>query len=372
MVLGFLALLISFAISSIAIYFSVTGFGALFAAAAIPAMLMFGSIEIGKLVAVAFLHWHWKEMGRKLKYLLTSMVLVAMVITSVGIYGFLAKGHLDQEIPANTALLKIERIDQRIFKEEENINRLETRLQQLDAAIKVYFDREYVTKGLKVRKQQQEERELIDTGVKESYNSIDILEEEKLGFKEQIGSVQAKLGPIKYITQILNVENKDMAVQIIIIMAMFTFDPFAIALLLAAIWKFKSASITKQARKKILLRHTSEENVLHNQRRRRAVHASRNTEENQEAKAESKIKTPNVKNSDKTAAMARETTSDSSSKPLEDQQKEIKKIIDELKENPESVTELIKTKSPEIIEEIQEHIEMAHNHIKLNRNGWLD
>ena len=252
MFLGVLALLTSFCISAIAIFFSVTGWAALFAAAAVPAMLMFGSIEIGKLVAAAFLHWHWKEMGLRLKYLITSMILVAMLITSVGIYGFLAKGHLDQEIPADSAVLKIERIDKRIFKEEEIVRRLEERLTQLDATIQVYIDREYVTRGLKARKEQKEERELIDIGIKDSYNIIDKLEEEKLVHNEKIGSIQAKLGPIKYVTQILNVENKDMAVQIVIIMSMFTFDPFAIALLLAAMWSFKHATIRKQAQKKLL------------------------------------------------------------------------------------------------------------------------
>lgn len=257
MFLGFLALITSFCISTIAIYFSVTGWGALFAAAAVPAMLMFGSIEIGKLVAAAFLHWHWKEMGMRLKYLITTMVVVAMFITSIGIYGFLAKGHLDQEIPADSAILKIERIDKRIFKEEEIIRRLEDRLNQLDATIQVYIDREYVTRGLKARKEQGEERELIDNGIRNSYNSIDKLEEDKLIHNEKIGSIEAKLGPIKYVTQILNVENKDMAVQIVIIMSMFTFDPFAIALLLAAMWSFKHATITKQAGQKILLRSRS-------------------------------------------------------------------------------------------------------------------
>ncbi len=252
MFLGFLALFTSFAISAIAIYFSVTGWGALFAAAAVPAMLMFGSIEIGKLVAAAFLHWHWKEMGIRLKYLITTMVVVAMFITSIGIYGFLAKGHLDQEIPADSAILKIERIDKRIFKEEEEIKRLETRINQLDATIQVYIDREYVTRGLKARKEQKEERELIDNGIRDSYNSIDKLEEEKLAHNEKIGSIEAKLGPIKYVTQILNVENKDMAVQIVIIMSMFTFDPFAIALLLAAMWSFKNATIRKQVTSNLL------------------------------------------------------------------------------------------------------------------------
>ena len=115
---------------------------------------------------------------------------------------------------------------------------------------------------MKARKEQKEERELIDNGIRDSYNIIDKLEEERLTHNEKIGSIQAKLGPIKYVTQILNVENKDMAVQIVIIMSMFTFDPFAIALLLAAMWSFKNATIRKQAEKKLFSRSNDQRNDL--------------------------------------------------------------------------------------------------------------
>ncbi len=289
MFLGFLALITSFCISAIAIYFSVTGWGALFAAAAVPAMLMFGSIEIGKLVAAAFLHWHWKDMGPRLKYLITSMVLVAMFITSIGIYGFLAKGHLDQEIPADSAVLKIERIEERIFKEDENIGRLSDRLEQLDEIIQVYIDREYVTRGLKARKEQKEERELIDNGIKDSYNVIDKLEEQRLTHNEKIGSIQAKLGPIKYITQILNVENKDAAVQIVIVMAMFTFDPFAIALLLAAMWGFKHATIGKQTKKRIFSEFMHQRNGLRDAHSVPKVHTIKEAEKTEDNEKEKNV-----------------------------------------------------------------------------------
>lgn len=300
MFLGFLALFTSLCISAIAIYFSVTGWGALFAAAAIPAMLMFGSIEIGKLVAAAFLHWHWKDMGLRLKYLISTMVLVAMLITSVGIYGFLAKGHLDQEIPADSAILKIERIEERIFKEEENIGRLTDRLDQLDEIIQVYIDREYVTRGLKARKEQKEERELIDNGVRDSYNIIDKLEEEKLVHNEKIGSIQAKLGPIKYVMQILDVENKDMAVQIVIIMSMFTFDPFAISLLLAAMWSFKNATIRKQTGKNVFSRSIYRRDDIYDKQSRapESIDTPKNEKEIKEIK-ETKIETPNPSKSGK-------------------------------------------------------------------------
>lgn len=293
MFLGFLALITSFCISAIAIFFSVTGWAALFAAAAVPAMLMFGSIEIGKLVAAAFLHWHWKDMGLRLKYLIASMILVAMLITSVGIYGFLAKGHLDQEIPVDSAILKIERIDKRIVTEEAVIKRLENRLNQLDATIQVYIDREYATRGLKARNTQKEERELIDIGITDSYNIIDKLEEDKLTHNEKIGSIQAKLGPIKYITQILNVENKDVAVQIVIIMSMFTFDPFAIALLLAAMWSFKHATIRNQTREKLFSGYQHGEDDIHTTKEsRRSEDENPTQEENSKSKTTKSDETP--------------------------------------------------------------------------------
>ena len=133
--LGWLALLVSFAISAIAIYFSVTGWVALFPTAVLGVTLMFGSIEIGKLIAAGFLHWHWGELPWSLKALLTPMVFVAMLITSVGVYGFLSKGHLDQSLPAGNATLQIELIDTRVEIEQNNIVRAKDRIETNNARL---------------------------------------------------------------------------------------------------------------------------------------------------------------------------------------------------------------------------------------------
>lgn len=243
MILGFLALLISFCISTIAIYFSVTGWMSLFAAEALGVMLMFGAIEIGKLIASGFLHWHWISMPKLHKWLLTFMVVVTMILTSIGIFGFLSKGHLEQETPSNLAQIKIERLDDRIKMEENKILSSQNRISQLDDIVNklIEYDKISGPKGAKaVRKSQIEERQLMQSQIDDSNSRIDQLNDQKYETQLVISSTEAKLGPIKYIVDLFGLDNqKDLAVQLIILTSIFVFDPFAIALLLAGLWSMK-------------------------------------------------------------------------------------------------------------------------------------
>ena len=259
MILGVLSLLVSFSISAIAIYFSVTGWVALFPSAALGVMLMFGSIEIGKLVAAGFLHWNWKELPFILRSSLLSMVVVAMLITSVGVYGFLSKGHLDQELPSGNATVQIELIDNRISIEESKIARAREPLaanQQRQDALQsiintlIEFDRindNNNGKGaLTIESEQQEERAQIranideaQTDIEESSIAIAELQTQRLELSQEVNEIKSKLGPMTYVVDLLNFQDQDAAVQLVILVVMFVFDPFAVALLLAGLWSFK-------------------------------------------------------------------------------------------------------------------------------------
>lgn len=265
MFFGLIALLVSFAISAIAIYFSVTGWVALFPTAVLGVTLMFGAIEIGKLVAAGFLHWFWKDMPRMLKYTLTMMVAIAMLITSVGVYGFLSKGHLDQSLPSENAALQIELIDTRIEIENNNITRArdritsnESRIDGLQSIIDTLVSYDRINdnsngKGaLTIEEEQQPEREVIRTNIDTASAAIDAaatnigaLQLERLGYSQQVNAVEAKLGPMRYIVDILNFNDQDAAVQLVILVVMFVFDPFAIALLLAGLWSIQFHSKKK-------------------------------------------------------------------------------------------------------------------------------
>jgi len=247
--LGIITLFCALSISVVAAYFSITGLAALFAASMIPVIIMGGVLEVGKLSAVVWLHRNWK--GRKfnnwtpapklLKIYLSSAVIILMLITSMGIFGFLSKGHLDQITPMTSIKLKIERIDQQVSLKNKQIKQYQRRLDQLDTAINKYLDRDYVSKALRIRKKQQPERKLISLNIKQLESEIDILLKNKLKERQKVSITTAKLGPVKYAAELLftNPEkNMDKAVRLVILAIIFVFDPLAILLVLASSFSF--------------------------------------------------------------------------------------------------------------------------------------
>ncbi len=330
-----ITLLVALAISAVAAYFSVFGLVALFAATAIPVAIMGTILEIGKIVAATWLHRHWKVSPFLLKAYLTIAVAVLMLITSIGIYGFLSKGHLEQQAPVATmesqmqrnqltidtyateiarlrgdagsastsndgeearkagvqakideAALRLAPIDATIQQKKNTITRFETRLKVLDDIVANYNRVGSVTKGKTALAEQQTERQQIstdidkvdtevvdletqkivinqeisklkqemftptevavdnsakgkiETEIKQLEEKISTLEDTNLGIKLQITEVSAKLGPILYVADLLNINDPEKAVQALIVLIMFAFDPIAIALLIAAQWSF--------------------------------------------------------------------------------------------------------------------------------------
>ena len=135
MFLGILVLITALTISAVAIYYSVSGLVAIFAAAALPIIIMGGALEIGKLVTAVWLHWYWDKAKWWLKTYLSISVLVLMFITSMGIFGFLSKAHIEQTSAANEGIAQIERIEQEIIRTQDLIARAEQRIQEAEASV---------------------------------------------------------------------------------------------------------------------------------------------------------------------------------------------------------------------------------------------
>ena len=135
MFLGILVLITALTISAVAIYYSVSGLVAIFAAAALPIIIMGGALEIGKLVTAVWLHWYWDRAKWWLKTYLSISVLVLMFITSMGIFGFLSKAHIEQTSAANEGIAQIERIEQEIIRTQDLIARAEQRIQEAEASV---------------------------------------------------------------------------------------------------------------------------------------------------------------------------------------------------------------------------------------------
>ena len=149
MKLGILTLITALCISAVAIYYSVAGLVAIFAAAAVPIMIMGGVLEIGKLVTAVWLHKYWKQATWWLKSYLSVAVIVLMFITSMGIFGFLSKAHIEQTSASEESIARVETIQNEIDRQLGIVGRAENRIRALessetgaDANIQAQIDKE--------------------------------------------------------------------------------------------------------------------------------------------------------------------------------------------------------------------------------------
>ena len=155
MILGILVLLTALSISAVAIYYSVSGLMAIFAAAAIPIMVMGGVLEVGKLVTAVWLHKYWNQARWWLKSYLTIATVILMFITSMGIFGYLSKAHIEQTAAATEGVAQLDRIDEELDRQEEVIARAEERILEAEASVGAGNDA--------IQAQIDREQERIDT-----------------------------------------------------------------------------------------------------------------------------------------------------------------------------------------------------------------
>ena len=134
MLLGLLVLITALTISAVAIYYSVAGLVAIFAAAALPIMIMGGVLEVAKLVTAVWLHRYWKQAAWWLKSYLAIAVVVLMFITSMGIFGFLSKAHIEQTSASEESVAQVQQIETELGRLNAVIERAETKIEQLETS----------------------------------------------------------------------------------------------------------------------------------------------------------------------------------------------------------------------------------------------
>jgi len=239
MFLTLITFISAIAISLIAAGYSILGLATLFAGAAVPIIAMGSALEVGKLVAASWLYHNWREgIPRALKAYLFTAIIVLVFITSIGIFGFLSKAHLDQVRPTGNNEVQIALIDKQINQQNLIIDRAENTLDRLDKALDVYIAKEYVTRGLKERKKQKEERDFLNAEIKKAMDEIARLTSEKGNIEIEQLKIEADVGPLKYVAELIYGDNAkdhfDEAVRIIILILIFVFDPLAVLLLIAA------------------------------------------------------------------------------------------------------------------------------------------
>ncbi len=239
-------------ISVIAAGYSIIGLSTLFAGAVIPIIAMGSALEVGKLVAASWLYNNWRNklVPKTIKAYLTFAVIVLIFITSMGIFGFLSKAHLDQVQPTSSNNIKIELIDNQIIQQEKIIERSNKTLTLLDSALEKYVDMEYVTRGLKERAKQKPERDALTLAINNASDVIAKLTTEKATLKLEQDKIEAEVGPIKYIAELIYGDEAkdhfDKAVRWVIIVLIFVFDPLAVLLLIAANISLRSRKVAKE------------------------------------------------------------------------------------------------------------------------------
>ena len=231
-----LAFATSLLVAGVAAYFSVIGLATIFAGSFWPVVVMAGALEVGKLVTAGFLHLRWSDINRVMRYYLMSAVVVLMLITSLGIFGFLAKANIEQTLQGDSYSLELSIIDKRLEAKEKELQRYEDRLAGLDYIIDTARpqDRNYIDR------RQRDERIQIAADVDLVVDDIVKLNEDKMPIQREQLVQEGEIGPIKYVAEMIYGEDVakdklDNAARILIMFIIFAFDPLAVLLLVASL-----------------------------------------------------------------------------------------------------------------------------------------
>ena len=242
MILAWLLLLTGLTISAVAIYYSVVGLAAIFSAAVIPIIVMGSALEVAKLVCASWLKANWSVAPRLMKVYMTTAVVVLMLITSMGIFGFLSKAHSDQSLVSGDVVAKISVYDEKIKVAKENIDANRKALKQMDEAVDQVMGRSQDEKGadkaVALRRGQAKERTRLLSEITAEQKVIAQLSEERAPIAAEVRKVEAEVGPLKYIAAFVYGETDETvlekAVTWVIITIIVVFDPLAVIMLLAA------------------------------------------------------------------------------------------------------------------------------------------
>jgi hypothetical protein len=238
MFFGLLTLLTALAISTVAAYYSIIGLMAIFAGATTAIAIMGVVLEIGKLICASWTFQNWKTSPLSIRSYFISAIVVLMLITSLGIFGFLSRAHIQQSSPTSLLEERIERINLKVNQRQTQINRYQGRLDTLDDALQKYIELGAISKGLSKIGAMDNETNLLKTKISNLETEIDGLTDEKYGMKTELNLAEVEVGPIRYVASMLyddvSESQLEEAVRWIIILLIFVFDPLAVIMVIAA------------------------------------------------------------------------------------------------------------------------------------------
>ena len=243
MVFGYFTLFVALMISVVAEFYSIVGLTAIFSAAFWPVVIMGACLGVGKVTAAVWLKINWERANWTYKLYLVPAVAFLMLLTSMGIFGFLSKAHSDQSMVSGDSMAKVAIYDEKIKTEKENIDANRKALKQMDEAVDQVMGRSSDEKGAEkavaIRRAQQKERGRLAQDIAEAQKRIATINEERAPLAAEFRKVEAEVGPIKYIAALVYEDNPDAnvlekAVRLVIILIVAVFDPLALVLILAA------------------------------------------------------------------------------------------------------------------------------------------
>ena len=245
-------LLTALVLSSIAAWYSILGLIAIFPGAPIPIIIMGSALEVAKVITTVWLHRHWNRCRLILKSYLVPAVISLAFLTSMGIFGFLSKAHIDQNIVSGDVVAKVAVIDERIKTQRENISVAKQAIEQMNAQVDQRLSRsdseQAAERAVQIRRQQAGERAKLLKEISDAQKQIAILNDERAPIASELRKVEADVGPIKYIAALIYGDNPDQnvlerSVRWVIILIVFVFDPLALTLVIASnssrIWMYE-------------------------------------------------------------------------------------------------------------------------------------
>lgn len=292
MIFPYLIVFSALSLASVAAYFSIIGLTTIFPGVFWSIVIMGVALEIGKLITAVWLHRNWKKSAKLMKLYLTISVLILSGITSMGIFGFLSKSHIEQEAGSFQYSSQISMLDKKLesiqskklsletqkktneqLKNDDysSLQRLNARLKDLDNIISDIREKGGFSTSSKIEKERERqlnERSSIDQSKQDIQNRLESyrlkleenifpklgeLEEdflsvnlEKSKIESKLKELEAEIGPVKYIAELVSDfggpdVNAESAVRMVILILIFVFDPLAILLVVAGSSTLKEA-----------------------------------------------------------------------------------------------------------------------------------
>jgi len=259
MLQALLPFLTAIALSIVAAYYSVIGLAQIFPGSYWPIIIMGSVLELSKLVTVSWLYNNWNVTTRWMRYYFLIAVLLLMGITSMGIFGYLSKAHIEHSTSLSPLIEKEFIYDEKIKVQKETIEANRKNLLQLDAAVDQVMARSTDERGAErsnqIRKAQQKERSRIADENTRAQTEIQKITEEKSPISLEIKKAESDLGPIKYVADVVyGTQDRDLidkAVRLVIFVIIVVFDPLAVLLLIAANQTYRKSIKDKKQKVKV-------------------------------------------------------------------------------------------------------------------------